>query len=338
MTRQKIRSATSMMTAEQGLLEEIEPMLKMFYKFKTHRSTKHDNLHSTEKWIISTCAENVSTCDNPIPTSYKGNGRATVWMHKQEVSSDIENTLRNAIHSSDMHQYLQTKYKWEDNTIANIAWMIHSNALQSLAKLQRKTITQFLHDWLPGNGHPGRSNQVANRICPCCRTQHATQGLFMTCDSLEVHWITLIDKILQPFKAHHKVLASILQWALTNCRDHNFPFPTRNEDIQQNDLHPTYTELIRAQSQIGWNQIIRGRWATQWIQHMELVTPEKSEKHLASITTSIWQATIHTWKVRCDTLHQDDTHIEQHTRLHLRPQVLALYEMKPRLDNIDRRV
>jgi hypothetical protein len=71
---------------------------------------------------------------------------------------------------------------------------------------------------------------------------------------------------------------------------------------------------------------------------MELDTPDAGEKQLTSLITSIWQATILIWKERCDILHQDTIHSAQHTHNHLRPQVLALYEMKPKLDTIDRRV
>jgi hypothetical protein len=74
-------------------------------------------------------------------------------MDKQEISSDIENTLRRAIHSADMHQYLQKQYKWDDTTIDNIDWLIHGNSIEQLTNTHRKTITRFLHDWLPVNGH-----------------------------------------------------------------------------------------------------------------------------------------------------------------------------------------
>jgi hypothetical protein len=68
-----------MMTQEQGLIEEIEPMLKQFYKFykfKTHPSTRHDIRNPTEKWIISTCVDNVMKCTKPVLVGNGVDGQA----------------------------------------------------------------------------------------------------------------------------------------------------------------------------------------------------------------------------------------------------------------------
>jgi hypothetical protein len=84
----------------------------------------------------------------------------------------------------------------------------------------------------------------------------------------------LIDKMHTPNGTRHRTLANIIKWALTHCRDQNVPFPRSFTRIQQSEIDSTYKDLIQAQSKIGWNQLIRGRWATQWIQHMELDTPD----------------------------------------------------------------
>jgi hypothetical protein len=259
-------------------------------------------------------------------------------MNKQEISNDVEDTIRQATLSSDMHQYLQSKYTWDDSTIANIDWMIHGNALNSLPTRNRKTVTQLIHDWLPVCGHPGQANQQSNKLCPCCRTDTETQGHFMTCNETSDKWNTLINTILLPLETHFSTLTHIIRWALTHCRETNHPFPTNSPEIPQSCLRPQYTALIKAQSEIGWNQLIRGRWATQWVQHIELVQPTLGEKHLTSLTTSIWQATLSVWKDRCELLHKNDVSSNKRIKDHLRPQVMALYAMKPRLDNIDRRV
>jgi hypothetical protein len=167
-------------SGEQDLLSEISVLLKTFKKYKTHHSTKNDIDTSTEKHVILHCVGKVQTCPNPILTTYKPTGPATVRMHNQEVSDNIENTLRQAAHLINMHTYLQTKYRWSDNTLANIDWTIHGSALQSFATRQRKTLTQLIHNWLPVNGHPGRANLPVNQGCPICKATRESQGHFLT--------------------------------------------------------------------------------------------------------------------------------------------------------------
>jgi hypothetical protein len=89
---------------------------------------------------------------------------------------------------------------------------------------------------------------------------------------------------------------------------------------------------------IGWTQILNGRWATQWVYHIEKITPDVGEKVLTKLTITIWQTLLKIWNERCDIMHQANQNSNLHTRMHLHPQVRAIYEQSDRLDTIDRRV
>jgi hypothetical protein len=94
----------------------------------------------------------------PTPTTYQPTGPATVWHIGDEVSNNIDETIRHAAGTMDLRSYIQEKYGWTDPTTDNIDWLIHCQALQTLTLNDRKTCTQHIHEWLPTCGHPGQTN------------------------------------------------------------------------------------------------------------------------------------------------------------------------------------
>jgi hypothetical protein len=166
-------------------------------------------------------------------------------MHKKEVSDNIENTLRQAARSTDLYNYLQNQYKWEDNTIASIDWIIYGAALQSLSTSQRKSVTQLVHSWLPVQGHPGRSNRQINRNCPHCKDATETQRHFLTCPLNQKQWKKDITSIVEPLLSLYGPLASILQWALQHCQDEDTLFPHDHEGLRNDTIYPQYTMLLK---------------------------------------------------------------------------------------------
>jgi hypothetical protein len=175
------QSATHMLVPEKGLLDEISPVLRRFRRFKTHRSTKHDGSPSNKNLTVTTCIKSIQQCTQAATTTYSPTGLATVFLNKSEISDDIESSIRTAVSSTDLHHYMQKKYAWCDNTISSIDWILLGKSLQLLQTNQRKTITQFTHEWLPVHGHPGRADFRLDPTCPICRRQVETQGHFLTC-------------------------------------------------------------------------------------------------------------------------------------------------------------
>jgi hypothetical protein len=286
--KEPTQNATTMLRAEQGLIEEITPLMKQFRLYKTHHSTKKDRPNSTEKYVMDTCIANVQKGSHTTITKYSPKGLATVWLAKHEVSSEIKHTIRLAAQSTDLYQYLQTKYKWEGSTIDHIDWLVHGQSLQNLTTNQRKTITQLIHEWLPVNGHPGRALHQSSQHCTTCRSLVETQGHLLTCPNTLEQWNIRFQKITEPLQATYPILTSILKWALINCQDNTTEIPNAIPNANYEDIHPHYTNLIQAQPDIGWEQIIKGRWATHWVQHIELITPDQGGKIMTKLTTEIW--------------------------------------------------
>jgi hypothetical protein len=228
--RHKRKTARSMLEPETELILELAKKLKSFQQFRTHLSTRHDQTNSNESIAINQCITHVQTHQQPTPTTYRGIGRATIWLNRSEVSQDIETELRTAAGSTDLRQFLQQKYNWNDPTLDKIDWFIHGHSLKALPPTQRKTITQMIHGWLPVNAHPGRAKHTTLQRCPLCPETSETQAHFLQCPHHDRKWEAFLSSIRSPHTTDNTVF-HILVWALTHCRFQNKPFPLNTNEI-----------------------------------------------------------------------------------------------------------
>jgi hypothetical protein len=208
-------------------------------------------------------------------------------MNKQEISENIESTIRIAVNTTALHHYMQHKYKWSDSTIDQIDWMLLGQSLRLLSTNQRKTITQFMHEWLPVRGHPGRADCQSNRTCPSCSATPETQTHFLECINNQDKWNKAITEAIQPLQEKYAAIADIIRWALINSRSSD---PAGTTELDQLSEHPNnhqYALLIKAQTAIGWQHILKGRWATTWVNEIEKISPGQGEKEMTNITISI---------------------------------------------------
>ncbi len=224
---------------------------------------------------------------------------------------------------------MQLKYKWENVDIDNIDWTIHGNALHSIPARQRKTTTQLIHNWLPVNGHPGRTQHTSNTLCPGCSLHIETQQHFLTCTKYNEQWDKHLQKAgILEVDQNMNHLNHILYWAVTHHEhpDQHFPLQT---------IPQQYHKLIEDQSSIGWNQILLGRWALEWVRQYDITNPDQGVSIATAKLTSLWTAVYNVWQYRCDLQHKDIENSEAKQRHQIQPQVQAIYNLKHRLDHID---
>ncbi len=109
-TRQ-YKTAKNMLSEEQGLFEELHPLLQSFHTFQLHRNTKRNDPHSVVAFVVAECLSKLKSANNLVLHRYSPTGPATLWHQAEEVSHNLEITLRHASTSINMRQYMQTKYK-----------------------------------------------------------------------------------------------------------------------------------------------------------------------------------------------------------------------------------
>jgi hypothetical protein len=183
------------------------------------------------------------------------------------------------------------------------------------------------------NDHPGRSLSHFNKLCPHFKTHNETQSHFLTCHEITSNWSAAETENLPNSikQSNLKELIQILSWATSVCRSNNSILPQA--------LHqPLYFKLIEEQSNIGRNQILKGRLSTEWVHHFELAYPTQVETIVAQLITSLWKAVIEIWHKRCELLHKHNKDSTNHAIQQLQPQLETIYEMKPRLDVTDQQI
>jgi hypothetical protein len=264
---------------------------------------------------------------------YQSNGRAKVWLNRQEISDKIIPSLKDACSTPKLHLYMKTKYNWDNAIIKNIDWTTHSRALQLLQLSHRKTITQFIHQWLPVNGQPGRALHANSQYWPTCRTVTESQSHFLQCATniAQLQKLMCHNSLDQRNDDENIHLWNILQWSIINTSNKNAIFP-------QHTVPPQYHRFIQEQELIGWDQIVLGRWTMEWVHQLNRPHPNKGADLAAQKLSQIWHTIIHLWHFRCDSQHNNKEALTERLNKTLHPKVLAIYAQKHRLDHVDQQI
>jgi hypothetical protein len=156
-----------------------------------------------------------------------------------------------------------------------------------------------------------------------------------------VGWKTQLKATLIKFtdesNSHH-LLQDILVTGIHNWI-HGLPFPT-------NQYPPDWQELIDSQSQIGWKQLLLGRFSVKWLeyqaQHLRInKIPFTNFNHgpvwLSTLIIRIWNHCYTLWESRNKAKHGHDTETERAALLaQVQQRMAVMYELKNRCFPSDR--
>jgi hypothetical protein len=327
------RSPSNMISEERGLLEEILPLLRNFPHRTVHQFKKQDKPGSIERFLITQCIRPILAGPTALPSTYVPSGPATLWLDGIEVSTAIASTLRNTSTMKTLHEYWQRKYNWNNITLRDIEWSIYSKAIHPFPLNQRKTITQFNNGWLPVNGHPGRALTIPEQECPACRLQKETIAHLFKCPILQEQWKMLLSKshLTTPASTEENHINTILLWSITEPFELQKTHPLPDVPIE-------YKNLIQAQTLIGWDHILMGRWTSLWITHLDMVSSNQGTVLAANKLTHIWKMLLELWHFRCNMQHQTDDTTHDTWRQQITPKVQDIYAQENRLDQVDKQI
>jgi hypothetical protein len=109
------------------------------------------------------------------------NNETCLYIQGQRVASNYQQIIREKSTINEVHNYYIPKYNWTDNEINNIHWRAHGKAIQTLTGRQYKTITQFIHSWLPINASYAQDLVGDGKLCPFCLSTNETHEHFLSC-------------------------------------------------------------------------------------------------------------------------------------------------------------
>jgi hypothetical protein len=183
-------------------------------------------------------------------------------IHDNLVANKHIKAIRSHSREEDVTEYLCIKNGWCPNIFQSITWKPHGSALIQLPSRQRKTVTQFLHGWLPLNTSHHLQLSGSARMCPLRATQEEIchHMLSRTHLPLQELWLTASKSIQQKlFKYRLQVDQQVVKLIYTAVME----WRVTTQPPSPSFLEPKYAQLFWSQSTIGWDQILKGRFSSQ---------------------------------------------------------------------------
>jgi len=248
-------------------------------------------------------------CANPLlPAGYPH-----LCINQQCIIQRLQHTLRDAATNRPYYDYLSEKFEWPGLPEHLIHWPTIRLALKHFKATERRTVTKFIHEWLPLQDRHHVISTSALNLCPSCRQTPETTEHFLACphpDRQQI-WTALHESLYKHQITHSisNVFHDIIAFGLYQGRQ----APTQ---LSFNHLPDDIHHLYQAQERLGWKQLYYGRFSSVWIQLLEYYHPQVNGLHyLAKCVTLIWQSVLQVWAVRNAHLHPGNRDQEDHSQL-----------------------
>ena len=177
----------------------------------------------------------------------------------QNITSHYVSNLRHEI-SADRHPrtYLQTKYKWSDQTWAWIARESMEMCAQRTLLKKASNRSQLVHNWLDLGMQRAKLSKNAPplaRCCPFCSSPENFTHLLSCADpgarKAQYDALMVLRKAINGPPGAAAILRAVKQWTI---------LPTDNLVIDSSVLiyEPSIQRALAPQTHIGWTNFFRG--------------------------------------------------------------------------------
>ena len=196
--------------------------------------------------------------------------------------------------------YMTKTSSWfTHNTFDLIDWTAHEQALKKHGK-HRTTLVKYIHHILPLGKQVHRYDIKYPPNCPSCNTNLEDMPHFWKCPATtRLDWRRNFLKALRQKLIDLKtgipvreLLISILRAVLDG------------EDPSRIPENPSVSTICTAQSEIRWDQLMRGRFAKAWATHPQ-TQPETSRNTKSHWTTNVIEFIFEWWWQLWDLRNQD---------------------------------
>jgi len=213
----------------------------------------------------------------------------------------MQHTLRDAATQTAYFDYLTEKFQGVTSPDTNIHWQTLRYTLKKFKSAERRTITKFIHEWLPLLDRHHVIGTSREHLCPSCRQAAETVDHFFECQQQEraTIWKELHDH-LQQHQIKNTVsntFHDLLAYGLYQGRSE----PT---DITFHHAPADIKQLYQAQERLGWRQLYYGRISPLWIIGIQTHHQQVNGTHYyAQGLKLIWKAVLQVWRLRNQHLH-----------------------------------
>jgi hypothetical protein len=172
-----------------------------------------------------------------------------------------------------LKDYMCKKYAWGDEEFDEVDWQSHGRALKRLEK-HRKTLVQFLHDWTPVGKTVNRYGIQYLASYPSCHTPVEDRDHLWHCPAASRStWrrkcYSALLKTLNDLDTA-PAIQELLLVALKTLLDNRLVTTIRME--------PGVAHIGRAQANIGWHHILKGRLSKKWREAQDKYLGQRAKK------------------------------------------------------------
>ena len=177
--------------------------------------------------------------------------------------------------------------------------MSHGRALRRHSK-HRTTLVKYIHQILPLGKQIHRYDPKYSPECPSCHADIEDTAHFWICTApTQLEWRrkflkTLKTKLIQ--RGTGTIIRDLLVSKIRAVLD--------GADPDQIPTEPIVADICNKQKQIGWDQLLRGRFATAWGTHTSTPSGSQGETH-RTWTTEVIDFIFTQWWLLWESRNQD---------------------------------
>ena len=254
--------------------------------------------------------QNPHFLEPPPTTQLFKNDQSITWNYTGYIRFQAsEGPLRKRI--------LEKHPDWNNKTFDSIAWTAIGRANSKLPQHRQARTTKLQHNWIPTLKRMQNRDNSINGRCPNCNTrQYETKDHIIRCPNTDianareialVNLTVTLSKMETPPDLSHALLYGIEKW-IDQERDRNNPTPIDwppGTYTYDHTKHKPIADAFHMQSQIGWDELMRGRICKGWgdviQQHYQRTKAPKAQNRDTwehNTIDKIWEIFDATWTAR----------------------------------------
>ena len=229
--------------------------------------------------------------------------------------------------------YIQKRHNISDVGFMLIDWESYTSAVNKFRQQHATFTVKFLSKWLPVGKQIHRYNPALySSRCPSCECPEEDFNHVFRCPERK-NWQTPLRQDLRRFFDTSTTNPKLVDLLINGL--HHWIHNTASPPTAPSER---YTPLVTSQAEIGWDQLVFGRWSSQWRQlqydylQQQRIAPTLQNHGIGwttKIITIIWTHFHAEWKTRNSALHGFDQTTRQQARLkQAQYKVRALYQLK----------
>jgi hypothetical protein len=248
--------------------------------------------------------------------------RCALFLRGVKVTSNWKERLTHKLLDGDLQEYLMKKEQWTTHSFNNTCWKRNETSTKIISKARQESTAKMCHNFrFTGSRHELWYGE-AKMCCTC--GQYEDWRHVLTCKSLDAELISA-DSWSKLKKQMEKWSLPPDMWITIESGVMHYTMNTLKRDTDNMPPEPPlpfgttfYTPrnilkfALRAQSQIGWDNLLKGRLSRDWITCMDYhfqtnVSKLTGQECITKLILGLWEHMDRIWTYRNNIYHENTT-------------------------------